>query len=52
MNAKFLKEPAAPSQELRVQHTSAALLLLSGTLIGSMFNIPVAQLAGEQVVPG
>src|ERR1044071_6814540 len=32
--------------------SGAALLLLVGTLIGSYFNIPVAELPGERVVSG
>jgi len=32
--------------------SSAALLLLAGSLIGSYFNIPVAQLAGQRVLTG
>lgn len=32
--------------------SAAALMLLFGSLIGSYFNIPVAQLPGEQVVSG
>ena len=32
--------------------SGAALLLLAASLVGSYFNIPVAQLAGERVVSG
>jgi uncharacterized membrane protein len=32
--------------------SGAALLLLAGSLIGSYFNVPVAQIPGERVVTG
>ena len=31
--------------------SAAALLLLSGSLVGSYFNIPIAQLPYEEIVP-